>query len=293
MSRYRKVEVSTYSDEKFRNLSPLPPCGQGLWLYLMTGPHTIAIPGLFRAGRAGLAEELGWPVEAFDGAFQELLAQGMVKADFDHRVVWLPNAIKHNKPQSPNVVTSWAAGLELIPECGLKTAAIAGIGAFLDTLNSAYSQAFGAICKSSPECSGKALGMTKANQEQEQEQEQIKTLALTAKAVRADSPAFIALPLNDKSEYPIDERRIATWEELYPDVDVRQALRNYAGWADAHPTKRKTRRGILGSVNSWLAKEQDKSKGTGESNGAHKKNSVAAAKQERSRAAIQKAAQDF
>ncbi|MCE4343948.1 hypothetical protein ABQW67_19700 [Xanthomonas hortorum] len=65
-SRYRKVEVRTWGDEKFRALSPMPPSGQGLWLYLITGPHTGPIPGLFRAGRAAMAEELEWEMEAFD-----------------------------------------------------------------------------------------------------------------------------------------------------------------------------------------------------------------------------------
>jgi len=115
MSRYRKVEVKTYGDEKFRKLSPIPPCGQGLWLYLITGPHTTSLPGLFRAGRAALAEELGWSQEAFDKAFAEVFEQGMVKADWDNRVVWIPNAIKHNPPASPNVVTHWRAEWNLYP----------------------------------------------------------------------------------------------------------------------------------------------------------------------------------
>lgn len=138
------------------------------------------------------------------------------------------------------------------------------------------------------------MGNQEQEQEQEQKQEQIKTFALTAKAVPAgDSPIFIILPLNDQTAYPIDEKRIATWEELYPDLDVRQTVRDYAGWADAYPTKRKTRRGILGSVNSWLAKEKQKFKGIGGTNGATRKVNSATAKQERSCAAVQKAAQNL
>ncbi|KAK6697217.1 hypothetical protein SNK04_014305 [Fusarium graminearum] len=60
--RYRKVEVKMWGDE-IPPPHPMPPCGQGLWLYLITGPHTGPIPGLFRAGRAALAEELGWGME--------------------------------------------------------------------------------------------------------------------------------------------------------------------------------------------------------------------------------------
>jgi hypothetical protein len=142
VSRYRKVEVRTWGDEKFRKLSPIPSCGQGLWLYLMTGPHTTSVPGLFRAGRAALAEELGWSQEAFDKAFEEVFQQGMAKADWHHRVIWIPNSIKHNEPASPNVVKSWATELDLIPECELKGEAVAGIAAALAAMNPAFSGAF-------------------------------------------------------------------------------------------------------------------------------------------------------
>ena len=179
MSRYRKIEVKTWSDEKFRQLSPMPPSGQGLWLFLMTGPHTGPIPGLFRAGRAGMAEELGWDLEAFDEAFQEVFQQGMVKADFKARLVWLPNAIKHNKPESPNVVRSWRADLELLPECELKTEAIAHIREHLESVGSPYAAAFDEVSdgtekpssKPSLKPSGKPSSKTTPNQEQEQEQD--------------------------------------------------------------------------------------------------------------------------
>lgn len=187
MSRYRKIEVKTWSDEKFRRLSPLPPSGQGLWLFLMTGPHTGPIPGLFRAGRAGMAEELGWEIEAFDEAFGEVSSQGMVKADFKARLVWLPNALKHNKPESPNVVRSWRAELDLLPECELKAEAIRSIGEHLASIGEAYVRAFHeALFRGETDLtpshggdavmpSGKALAKpspkTMANQEQEQEQD--------------------------------------------------------------------------------------------------------------------------
>ena len=66
-------------------------------------------PGLYRAGAAGMAEELGWATEGFQQAFQEVIDQGLVKADFESRVIFIPNAIKYNKPQSPNVIKSWAS----------------------------------------------------------------------------------------------------------------------------------------------------------------------------------------
>lgn len=69
---------------------------------------------------------------------------------------------------------------------------------------------------------------------------------------------FITLTLNDKSEFPITESQLAEWQELYPAVDIRQELRNMRGWCNSNPTKRKTRKGILRFVTSWLAREQNR-----------------------------------
>ncbi len=161
--------MRTWGDEKFRALTPIPPCGQGLWLFLITGPFTNAVPGLIRAGRAGMAEELGWEVEAFDEAFREAFAQGMVKADFKARLVWVPNALKHNRPESPNVVRSWGAEFDLMPECDLKREAFAALQSGICAMGEGFAKAFAeAFGKPSPKPSPK----TSPNQEQEQEQKQ-------------------------------------------------------------------------------------------------------------------------
>ncbi len=73
-----------------------------------------------------------------------------------------------------------------------------------------------------------------------------------------EEKAAIALTLNDKSEYPIFDKDIAEWKELYPNVDILQELRKMKGWLNSNPTRRKTKKGILKFVNAWLAKEQDK-----------------------------------
>jgi len=230
-----------------------------------------------------LAEELGWTLEAFDEAFAEVFQQGMVKADWVSRVVWIPKAIKHNPPVSPNVVTMWARELDLVPECELKTAAVAGIARALGKMNEAYLAAFTReehpskrsgkaarkpSSKPFPESSRKPFAKPQANQEQQQDeqQQQQDTLALTADALPAAAP-FITLPLNDRSEFPISLKSVREWQGLYPAADVEQELRNYKGWADANPTRRKTRKGILRSVNAWLAKAHDTSKPSGGMNG--------------------------
>ena len=72
------------------------------------------------------------------------------------------------------------------------------------------------------------------------------------------SPVVISILLNDKTEYPVTEVDVVGWQELYPAVDVMQELRKMKGWADANPSKRKTKSGIKRFINAWLAKEQDR-----------------------------------
>ena len=165
-NRFRKIEVRMWGDEKFRRLSALPPCGQGLWVFLLTGPHTGPIPGVFRSGRAAMAEELDWEIEAFDKAFGEAFREGLVKADWKAKVVWIPNAIKCNRPESPNVVRSWGGEWDLIPECDLKAEVYESLKANICGLGEAFEKAF-------VEAFGKAYGKpsrkTCPNQEQEQD----------------------------------------------------------------------------------------------------------------------------
>lgn len=175
MSRYRKIEVKLWGDEKFRRLTPLQPSGQALWLYLLTGPHTTQIPGLYRAGKAAMAEDLGWSTEALHEALQEALNEGMAEADFSARVIWIKNAINYNTPESVNVVKSWAGEWELIPECDLKREAWDTLKARLDAISEAYGKAFVMACrKPNPKPNSMPNGKGCANQEQEQEQEQDK-----------------------------------------------------------------------------------------------------------------------
>ena len=78
------------------------------------------------------------------------------------------------------------------------------------------------------------------------------------KPKKPSSPVVITITLNDKTEYEITEEDVATWKDLYQAVDIMQELRKMKGWADANPSKRKTRGGIKRFINGWLAKEQDK-----------------------------------
>jgi uncharacterized phage protein (TIGR02220 family) len=151
MTLYRRVSPRLWGDEKFRLLSAPAPSAQWLWIFLICGPHTGRIPGLFHAGEAALAEALGWPLRTFRKHFSEIEALGMARADWTARLVFLPNAVKHNPPQSVNVVKGWRAEFDELPDCPLKRAAVAEFRAFLSTFTlashegsrDAFLQAFG------------------------------------------------------------------------------------------------------------------------------------------------------
>lgn len=262
MGRYRKIEVKMWSDRNFNDLSPMKPSGQSLWFFLLTGPHTGPIPGLFRAGKAAMAEELGWSVEAFDKAFEEVFEKGMAKADFKSKLMWLPNAIKHNKPESPNVVLSWGKEFDMLPECELKDEILQELKILIYKLGESFKKAFD---KAFGEALRQAVAKTMANQEQEQEQEQDlkrscaepKNLASTQQ-VESEEIIFIELISNTGDLVTVKNSKVTELENLFPAVDVRQELRNMAAWLDGSPKYRKTVNGMMKFVTNWLIKQQNK-----------------------------------
>lgn len=72
------------------------------------------------------------------------------------------------------------------------------------------------------------------------------------------APPVISLPLNDGTEYGVSPGQLLELQNLYPAVDVMQQLRNMLGWLNSNPSRRKTKRGILRFITSWLSKEQDR-----------------------------------
>jgi len=173
MSIFRKVDVRVWSDEKFRQLSPLPPSGQSLWFFLLTGPFTGSIPGLFKAGPAAMAEELGWNADAFALAFADVIGLGMAEADTDARLIWLPNALKYNQPTSINVIKAWKHELEKLPECPLLYRALDAMEKEISTMGEGFIQAFSSV-KPKPMARPKAKPMPKPLSSPIQEKEKEK-----------------------------------------------------------------------------------------------------------------------
>ena len=165
MSKYRKVDTRILYDEKFRDMSD---DGKLVFLTLLVHPHMTAL-GAMRSSMATLAEDLEWSAERFVKGFQEPLSMGMVRFDDRGRLVALPNFLKYNPADNPNVVKAWCASLDLLPECELKSEVIRWAYDSLADRPKSMTEAFAkGLGKPLPKPTRNGM----ANQEQEQEQEQ-------------------------------------------------------------------------------------------------------------------------
>ena len=162
---YRRVSLSMWSDEKFRRLSPLPPSGQSLWIWLLTGARSSRIPGIVIGHPTILALELGWPKRKFSAAFSEILNANLAEFENDAGLIWLPRGVNHNPPASPNVIRSWGREWPLVPECALREKAHAELLAFSRKMGPSFAKAF-------DEAFGEPSGKASSNQDQDQDQEQ-------------------------------------------------------------------------------------------------------------------------
>ncbi len=64
------------------------------------------------------------------------------------------------------------------------------------------------------------------------------------------------VPLRRGCSRIIEESEVDEWQKNYPDVDVRQELRQLVAWNKANPDRQKTERGINRHIQGWLAHAQ-------------------------------------
>ncbi len=138
MARYRKVSILIWNDDKFRRL---PDDSKLLFLFLLTHPHMTSLGGM-RATKPGIGSELGWKPERTAKAFNEPLSKGMVWIDESAACLILPNFIKHNPPENPNVVTSWGSMFDQIPECQIRLNLLRIILSYGESLEDKMLEAF-------------------------------------------------------------------------------------------------------------------------------------------------------
>lgn len=116
-------------------------------------------------------------------------------------------------------------------------------------------------CKSTEEMQMDAKTAKEKEKEKEKEKKKnsIHPTDVCAELPSSPPPAAV-LPLVDGSDFPIARETVDELSGLYPAVDVDQQLRNMRGWLLANPKNRKTKAGIMRFVNSWLAREQNRTR---------------------------------
>lgn len=169
MAKYRKIDPRIWNDEKFYTASL--SC-QHLFLFILTHPSMTPV-GAMRVSPAALEAELDWASKGFPEGFPEAFAEGCGKGfwkyDSKAKFLLVPNFLKYNRPESPNVVKSWAGCWDDLPECDHKLKLYQSLKGFAEGCGEAFAKAFAeAFTKDFL----KAYAKTLLNQEQEQEQEQ-------------------------------------------------------------------------------------------------------------------------
>lgn len=72
---------------------------------------------------------------------------------------------------------------------------------------------------------------------------------------------FVFIPVNGDKDHAVTVEDLQEYKALYGNVDVELHLRKMRGyWASKPKNQRKTLRGIKTSINTWLAKEQDRAR---------------------------------
>jgi len=189
MGRYRKIDVRIWNDEKFRTLSDK---GKLLFLFLLTHPHLTPV-GTLRITKEGMAAELSWELKGFDIPFLELFRKGLIKYDHEAACVVVPNFLKYNPPENPNVVKSWEKVIDLIPECRLKVELFQYITDWIKGFPEPFRKAM-------PNPYPKGMPNQEPEPEQEQEQEQ----ELKDKNIPLSPPKKTKTPKKEPTSLPAD-----------------------------------------------------------------------------------------
>ena len=220
MSRYRRIEVRMWGDQKFRNLDSAT---QLLWCYLLSGPETTHLPGVLTIGEMGLAEAMGWDLRLTRQCLTSLVDSGMVLVDKFARLIFLPNAPRHNPPFSGKNVKGWASAIHDLPESTL-TATITSVitealgeidanpedGAKPTTYKALFKKALSEKQhRSSIDAASKQHRTCIDVQDQDQDKEEEKKEVENPAAPAAPPPPLVLIPEDPQEKKP-SEREIAS-----------------------------------------------------------------------------------
>lgn len=252
MTEYSKVARRIWNSKTFSGLND---DAKFLWFYLLTCPHSNMV-GLYILKTGYVLEDLNWSPQRFTKSFNELLSiqltngcRGLIKYDEQNKLLLIKNFLEHNPLKNPNQIIAAIKKIKELPFSPL----FQELKLFTEQLNK---QSPKQLYTPLVEQLGKPVTVTVTVTGEEEE--------IPQKVPPEPSEGiFLSIPLIDKTYFHVANKLIEEFTELYPAVDVKQALRDIKGWNISNPKKRKTPNGILKHINTWLAKAQDKSGGTG------------------------------
>jgi hypothetical protein len=109
---YGRIQTQFWTDEKILRLTD---GAKLLMSYFLTGPHTNAI-GCFRLPSGYIEADFGWVTETVTQTVSELLREGLILRDQKTGWTLLPNFLKHNPIENPNVAKAAMPLIEAIPQ---------------------------------------------------------------------------------------------------------------------------------------------------------------------------------
>ena len=163
MSRYRNIYCQIWNDDKFPFSSD--DC-KLVMFHIFTTPLSTPF-GLFKASLGSLADEMRWPTEKYEKAFQEAVAKGFIKYNNKYYVIHICNYLRYNPPANPNVLKGWAKIYSEIPQCDLKNTFYQILKGLVKGFHEGFQQAF-------VEAWGRPIVIQEQYQEQKQYQKKKK-----------------------------------------------------------------------------------------------------------------------
>lgn len=118
MKTYAVVLTSIWADEKFLSLAKDQKL---VFLTFLTHPMTTSLGTMYMVSSECLAKSVGMSTGLFKKTCGHLVDIDMLATYSGWaELFWLPNFMKDNPPDNPNVVISWTKILSTLPQNGLK-----------------------------------------------------------------------------------------------------------------------------------------------------------------------------
>lgn len=225
-----------------------------VYSFLITGPDSN-LTGIVRYPIDMVSMCTGLTHDESEKALVELTASGRIMWDMNSGIIFIVRWLKHNPIQSPKLIAGYLKYLEAFPGHLFADYAVRLLkhGDY-DTVSIEYLEGIDTL---QGQGQGSSIPLPIPEKREEGCGATSEPVAPPAPVLPL-SPEFCRMPVKDGEE-SITEADVAHWESLYGRIDVRQTLKKMVGyWAAKPRNQRKTRGGIRRSVNSWLAKDDDR-----------------------------------